>query len=93
MEYLVKLNDAGMSDEFEDVNLPGDPLHVGNIDYLLLHQYLDGYFLTRQRVRRQLNFPERTLPYRLTQQVVPYLLLLLSLLSHLCYNNSKNIKR
>jgi hypothetical protein len=31
MTYFIKLNDVGVSDKFEDVNLSGDSLNVTDI--------------------------------------------------------------
>ncbi len=34
--YFVELDDAGVADEFEDVDLAGDAFHVCNIYYFFL---------------------------------------------------------
>ena len=41
---LVELDDVGVSDQLEDVDLSGDPLNVSHIHDLLFLEDLDGYF-------------------------------------------------
>ena len=53
-----------MADEFEDVNLSGNPLNIGNINDLFLYEDLDGHFLAGEGVSGQLDLPEGALPYR-----------------------------
>lgn len=45
---LVQLDDVGMPDELEDMDLPRDPLHIGYIDNFILLQDLDGHFFASQ---------------------------------------------
>jgi hypothetical protein len=79
---FVELDDAGMADEFEDVDFPRDSLYVGHIDDLLLHQYLYCHPLASQHVRSHLHLPERSLPDGAAQLVVADALLLLVALAH-----------
>ena len=51
-----------MSYEFEDVDLPGHPLHVSYIDDLFLDQDLDGNFLTSESVGGQLDLAKGAFP-------------------------------
>lgn len=49
---LIQLDDAGVSDEFEDVDLSGDPLDIRHIHNLLFIQYFDRNFFASGYVDR-----------------------------------------
>ncbi len=43
--YLVELDDVGVTDQFQDVNLSRDSLNICYIDYSVLLQHFYGYLL------------------------------------------------
>ena len=47
-----------MTDQFQDVDLPGHALDVGHVDDLLLLEDLDGYLLSGGDVDGWFDFPE-----------------------------------
>lgn len=65
LDDFVELDDVGVADELQDVDLPRDALHVRHVHDLLLLQDLDRHLLARGDVRRRLHLPERPLPQRL----------------------------
>lgn len=42
---LIKLNDVGMSNKFENMNFSVDSFHIGHINYFFLFKDFNGYFL------------------------------------------------
>jgi hypothetical protein len=58
---FVELDDIGVADEFEDVDLSGHSFHVGHIDYPVFFQYFYGYFLAGGNVGGQFDLPEGAL--------------------------------
>lgn len=69
LDDLIKLNDAGMADEFQDVDFAGDSLDVGNIDDFLLLQDLDCHFLARLDMRGGFYFAECALAEGFPQHI------------------------
>ena len=63
-----------MTNEFENVNLSGDPFNITDILYFLLLEDFDSDLLARQIVIPELDLPKRALPNGLT-----YLKLLINL--------------
>ena len=61
LTYLIKLNDIRVSNDLEDVDLPGDPLDVRLVLDLVLLEDLDGDLLARYQMRAQAHFAERAL--------------------------------
>ncbi len=61
VRYLVQLNNAGMSDEFEDVDLSGYSFHIGDIDDFLFHEYFYRNLLPCESMSGQFNFSESAL--------------------------------
>ena len=55
-----------MTNEFEDVNLSGDPFNITDILYFLLLEYFDSVLLARQIVIPELDLPKCALPNGLT---------------------------
>lgn len=51
-----------MTNEFEDVNLSGDPFNITDILYFLLLKYFDSDLLARQIVIPELDLAKRALP-------------------------------
>lgn len=51
LDDLVQLDYRWMTDQFQNVDLPGYTLYIGHIDYLLLYQDLDGDPLASQGMR------------------------------------------
>lgn len=45
---FIKLDYMRVPDQFQDVNLPTDPLYIGHLSYLTLFQDFDGYLLLRR---------------------------------------------
>lgn len=72
---FVELDDVRMADQFEDVDLPGYALHVGNVDDLFLFEDLYGDGLVSGLVRGQLHLSEGALPERPTEAVATDLFL------------------
>jgi hypothetical protein len=64
LDDLVQLDDVGVPDEFEDVDLPRNPLHIRHVDYLLLLQYLYRHLFARGDVGRRFHLPESPLSQR-----------------------------
>lgn len=58
---LVELDEVGMSDLFEDVDLACDSFHIGYITYFALLQHFHCNFFTCQRVDAKFDFPKSTL--------------------------------
>ena len=58
---LIKLNNIGMADEFEDMYFSSNPLHICHIHYSILFQNFDCNFLPGWNVGGQFNFPKSTL--------------------------------
>ena len=54
-----------MTNEFEDVNLSGDPFNITDILYFLLLEDFDSDLLARQIVIPELDLPKRALSDRL----------------------------
>lgn len=50
LDDLIQLDEIRMPDQFEDMYLSGNTLDVRYIDYFLLFQHLNCYFLTRPLV-------------------------------------------
>ena len=59
--YFVKLNDIGVSNDFEDVYFPGDPLDIRLVLDFVLLQYFDCDLLAGDQVRAQSYFAEGAL--------------------------------
>lgn len=68
------------------MDLSGNPFYVCYVDDLLLHQDLDGYFLTSESVRAEFDLAKSALSDGLAENVVADLLLFGVILSHLSYN-------
>ncbi len=62
---LVQLGDGGVPDQFEDVQLSGDALDIGDVLYLVLLEDLDRHWLARVPVDRLLHLAESAPPDRL----------------------------
>lgn len=58
---LVELDDVGVPDQFQDVDLPRDPFHVGHLRNLALFEYFDGYALIGGLVECGLDLSEGAL--------------------------------
>lgn len=58
LDDLVELDDVGVPYELQDVDLPGHPLDIRDVDDSRLLQDLDGHWLAREAVRRRLHFAE-----------------------------------
>lgn len=56
--YLVELDDAGMSDQLENVDFSRDSFDIGHIDYFFLNKYFDGYFFTSEGMGGEFHFSE-----------------------------------
>lgn len=68
------------------MDFSGNPLYVCDVDDLLLHQDLDGYFLTGEGVRAEFDLAKSALSDGLSENVVADLLLFGVILCHLSYN-------
>jgi hypothetical protein len=64
------LDDAGVPDYLEDVNLAGHSFDIGHIDDLRLDQDLNGYFLACEGMGGQFDFAESAFAYGLAQHVI-----------------------
>lgn len=61
LDDLVKLNDVGMADQFEDVDLSGNSLDICHIDDSILFKNFYCNFLSSWDVCGKLHFSEGTL--------------------------------
>lgn len=55
---FVKLHDIGVSDEFQNVDLPRDSLHVSYFSYFAFFEDFDRYILVGRFVDSWLDLPE-----------------------------------
>lgn len=55
---LIQLNDIGMPNQLQNVDLSRYSFHIGYVYYPILLKDLDGHFLTRWNVGCQLYFAE-----------------------------------
>ena len=67
---LVELDDVGVPDELQDVDLSGHPLNIGHICDPLLLQDLDRNLLIRQSMGAKLDLAKRAFAYGLANEVV-----------------------
>lgn len=67
---LVELHYVGMSNKFEDVDLPRHSLNIGDLHDALLFQHLDGDSLSSQDVGSKLHLAEGTLANRFAKHIV-----------------------
>lgn len=70
LDNFIKLNNMRMTNEFEDVNLSGDPFNITDILYFLLLKYFDSDLLARQIVIPELDLAKRALPNSLAEDIV-----------------------
>lgn len=74
LHNFVELDDVGMADKFENVDLSVDPFNIGNVDYFFFFEDLDGDFFAGGSVSCKFDFAEcalsqcffcvRGIPYR-----------------------------
>lgn len=55
---FIKLDDVRMSNQFQDVNLPTNSLHICYIHDTILLQNFDGYLFAGGKMGGQFNFSE-----------------------------------
>lgn len=67
---LVKLDNVGVSGQFQDLDLSGNSLNVDIFDYLVLLKNLDSYFLPCQIVSPKFDFPKSAFSNGLANQVM-----------------------
>jgi hypothetical protein len=64
-EYLVELDDVGVTQYFEDADLPSNSLDIGLLNYLFFLEGLDCDLLSGGDVRGEADFAEGALAYGL----------------------------
>lgn len=64
-DQLVQLDDVGMAHQFQNVDLAGDALDVGSVDYARLVEDFNGYGFVCRDVNSCLHFAEGALAQRL----------------------------
>lgn len=67
---LVELDEIGMSDLFQNVDLPCNSLDVRNITNFALLQNFDCNFFPRERMDPKFHLPERTLAKVASKDVI-----------------------
>lgn len=73
---------AGVSDEFQNVDLSRDSLNISNIDNLLFYENFDGHLLAGEGVCCQLYLTESSLADCFSEEIVAYFFLFFVVLSH-----------
>jgi hypothetical protein len=76
-DNIIELNDVGMSDNFENVNLSGHSFDITNVSYPLLLQYFDGHLLLGIQMDSLLDLSKRPLTKCLHEFIVTYLVIFL----------------
>jgi hypothetical protein len=66
------LNDVRVPIAFEDLDLAGHALHVGDLHNTLLLEDLDSHLLARDQMQPQLNLAERALTDRVAQHILAH---------------------
>ena len=71
LDDLVELDDLGVSDYLQNMDLSGHALHIGDITDLGLLEDLDGNFLSGGEVSPQFHLAEGALSYRFPEKILP----------------------
>lgn len=58
---FIKLDDVGMSDQFQNVNLPADSLHICYVYYTIFFQNFDSHLFAGGEVCSQFDLSESSL--------------------------------
>ena len=72
LDNLIQLNDVGVADHLEDMNLSCHALHVVHVRYLVLFEYFHRHFFAGEIVHSHFHFSERALADSLRKQVVAH---------------------
>jgi hypothetical protein len=76
------LDDAGVSDEFQNVDLSRDSLNISDIDNLLFYENFDGHLLACKGVCCQFYLTESALPDCFSEEIIAYFFLFFVVFSH-----------
>ena len=77
---FVELDDGGVSNEFEDMDLARDPFYIGDIDDFFLDKNFDGNFFSGEGMGGHFDFSESSFADGFAEQVIANFFMLVSCL-------------